>query len=204
MCYIKNEGALLAICIMVAFGTMLLLSKNQRLLRYSLLRTWKIKYLLVLLLLPFILWTFYKAKFHYFDIDYNFNVLLNPQLWKQFFISEKYFMIHEFVIQQSNYIKIYISGVLVIALSVISILIRKNNRQYLQEAMMIMAIPLITSILFYLGLCIVYYSSLIDLDWHLSTSADRLREHLIYMSIVTFLYALYLIRLRLKIEIFEY
>ncbi|MBC7388433.1 MAG: hypothetical protein H7329_04420 [Opitutaceae bacterium] len=204
ICYIKNEGALLAICIMMGFITMLLLSKNKRFVKYCLLRTWKVKYLLILLVIPFILWSFYKTKYRYYDMDYNFGVLSNPQLWKQFFISEKYFMIHDFVIQQSNYIKIYISGVLVFALCILSIIVRKNNRQYLQEAMMIMAIPLLTSILFYLGLCMVYYSSLIELGWHLYTSADRLREHLIYMSIVTFLYAVYLIRLRLKIDIFDY
>ncbi len=203
ICYFKNEGILLSVCILIGFATMALLANHRRLLKYSLLRAWKIKYLLIILLVPLLFWNFYKVKFHYFDIDYNLKVLLDPQLWKQFFISEKYFMIHDFVIQQSNYIKIYISCIVAFALSIVSILIRRNNREYLREVILIMAIPLLTSIFFYLALCAVYYSSMMDLDWHLATSADRLREHLIYMSIVTFLYALYSIRLRLKIEFLE-
>ena len=198
ICYIKNEGTFLSLCMITITILSLLAGKPRQYLRHTAIKIWKAKYLISFTAIPYLLWAYHKKHLDLHEIDYDFSVLTEPDLWKNFFLSDKYFMMHDFIVQKSDYIGLYCSCLVVIGLSLLTYKIQKFNRIEFRNAFLILCIPLLTCLLFYFGICIVYYSSLIDLEWHLATSADRLREHMVYMSLISFIYAISLVKVKMK------
>ena len=193
--YIKNEGGLLVTCLLVSSIFILYFTSGKKFLLYTLGRIFQIKYLLLLNIIPFILWTIYKMVYNYYSIDYDVSQLYNLNVWVTFFTSEKFKLMYNYLIEQSNYLTLLVACLFTGLICLWYMVLNKYSNITFYSMLAILTIPILTSGLFFLAICTVYYTSLIDIEWHLMTSADRLREHLIYMAIIPLFYSLYTIKL---------
>ena len=157
---IKNEGILGTIAVIISLMLFTLIFCKRTSIKQKLLFNWK--WLLVWLptLIPFLLWT---LSVNQWDLSNDLNIGST-----QFFqnIGKRMFDGSFSTILLRSYREIS-GAVLILVICLTAILIWKK------EMNKVIYLPLISSLLIFLGLVTVYLSTPHDLTWHLNTSVDR-------------------------------
>lgn len=180
--YIKHDAALITISLLSSFIFLNLITKNWELLKCTLNKVTKILPILFFLILPGFIWIFYKNKWGT-KTDFEFKKLLQISTFDNTFTFEKINQIYKSLIIPIGFIEIII---VLSTLSIIAIAFSKFSnfpKQFVKNGIIMCFFPIISAILFAIGMHILYCISAVDLTWHLSTSADRLRLDLLFISL---------------------
>jgi hypothetical protein len=181
--YIKHDASLISISILISYLGLILFNRNWRFIKYTFFKIIKVLPLLCLLIVPFFIWIYYKIKWNITATDFDFGRLIQFSSYNHTFTKEKYDLIYTNFIEPIGFIKVlFIIGIVAFT----SIFYAKYSKVVLpviKNGSLISLFPLLASILFATGMIIIYCLSIRDLNWHLSTSADRLRLDLLFISI---------------------
>ncbi len=183
--YMKQDAFLLILAVASAILLLSAITTNFSVIKQSLARVLKLWPLLCLLVIPFVLWTYHKSVYHLGTSEYDFGRLLRPTEYSTTFAQDKIDRIYNAIVLPMDFEKMTLVLVLtILAASAYSWFQRRDKRLVLMDSL-IMSTPLVASVVFALGMHVVYCMSTADLTWHLQTSADRLRVHLLFLGLPT-------------------
>lgn len=180
--YIKHDAALITISLLSSFIFLTLITKNWRLLKCILNRIRKMVPILFFLMLPFLIWIFYKNKWGT-KTDFEFKKLLQITTFDNTFTFDKINQISKSLMAPIGFIEIII---VLSTLSIVAIAYSKFckfPKPFIKNGIVKCFFPILSAILFAIGMHILYCLSAVDLTWHLATSADRLRLDLLFISL---------------------
>lgn len=157
---IKNEGILGTIAVIISLMLFTLIFCKRTSIKQKLLFNWK--WLLVWLptLIPFLLWT---LSVNQWDLSNDLNIGSTQSFQN---IGKRMFDGSFSTILLRSYQEIS-GAVLILIICLTAIIIWKKDLNK------VIYLPLISSLLIFLGLVTVYLSTPHDLTWHLNTSVDR-------------------------------
>jgi hypothetical protein len=181
--YIKHDASLIAVSIIISYLGLILFSRNWRFLRYTLFKTIKILPLLIILLLPLFIWIYYKTKWNISATDFDFGKLKQFSTYSKTFTKEKYDLIYNNMIAPIEFAKVILVLGLVILASIFYAKSSKFSVPIIKNGTIKCMFPFLASTIFAIGMVVIYCLSIRDLSWHLSTSADRLRLDLLFISL---------------------
>jgi len=188
--YIKQDAILLTFSILSSFILLLLFAKNNRFIRYTLFKSLKSLSLLFILVLPYLLWFYYRIKWDLTSSEFDFGKLTEFSAYNTTFSKEKLAQIYGTMIVPIKFVKIFsVIGLMAIT-GIIYAIFSKFNNAFIKNGILFSVFPLVTILLFAAGMHILYCLSTHELAWHLRTSADRLRIHLLFISVPAFYAAL--------------
>lgn len=180
--YIKHDAVLITISIITSFIFLNLITKNWRQIRCILNRIRKLIPIISILMLPFFIWIFYKNKWNT-KTDFEFEKLLQITTLDNTFSFDKLYQIANSFITPVGFFELVIVLSTFSTVTIIYFKFRQFPNQFIKNGIIVCFFPIISAILFAIGMHILYCISAVDLTWHLATSSDRLRLDLLFISL---------------------
>jgi len=157
---IKNEAALGTLAILISFLLGLILFNHKTSIKKEIIRNWKYYLIWISSLIPFFLWVLYINQWNLTnDLKIGSAQSIQNIVLRITDGSLSTIMLRSY--QEIN------GSVLILIICLTAILSWKK------ELNIVMFLPLISSLLIFLGLVAVYLSTPHNLIWHLNTSVDR-------------------------------
>lgn len=181
--YLKHDASLISVSILISYLGLMLFIRNRRFVRFTVLNIYKILPILGLLLFPFFIWIYYKIKWKISATDFDFKKLIEFSNYNNTFTKEKYDLIYKNFFEPIGFINILVTITIVVLVAILYAKYSKFALLVLKNGALNVSFPLVASIVFAAGMIIIYCLSIRDLSWHLSTSADRLRLDLVFISL---------------------
>ncbi len=180
--YIKQDATLITLAILCSFVLLIFITKNWRLLKYSIYRMIKFVHLLLLLSIPFFIWVYYKNKWGT-TTDFDFWKLTEFSTYNNTFSNVKFDLIYKSMITPIGFAKIILILSLLSIVAIAFSRFSKLVKPVIKNGILRCFFPTLAAVFFAVGMHILYCLSHVDLSWHLGTSAERLRLDLLFISL---------------------